>query len=72
MVFKSICKNGEFPLDNSEKMCHHGFGFIDVAYLPMSFVTFIFVLSLLVGVLTGIYPASRATKISALDALRYE
>ena len=49
-----------------------GIGFIDVAYLPTSFVTFIFILSLLVGVLTGIYPASRATKISALDALRYE
>lgn len=49
-----------------------GIGFIDVAYLPTSFVTFIFVLSLMVGVLTGIYPASRATKISALDALRYE
>ncbi len=49
-----------------------GVGYIDVSYLPASFVTFIFVLSLLVGVFTGIYPARRATKISALDALRYE
>lgn len=49
-----------------------GIGMIDVAYLPTSFVTFIFALSLMVGVVTGIYPASRATKISALDALRYE
>lgn len=49
-----------------------GIGYIDVSYLPATFVTFIFVLSLVVGVFTGIYPARRATKISALDALRYE
>lgn len=49
-----------------------GVGYIDVSYLPATFVTFIFILSLLVGVFTGIYPARRATKISALDALRYE
>lgn len=49
-----------------------GIGYVDVAYLPPSFVTFIFVLSLLVGVFTGVYPARRATRISALDALRYE
>ncbi len=49
-----------------------GAGYIDVAFLPLSFVIFIFVLSLVVGVFTGVYPAIRATKISALNALRYE
>lgn len=45
---------------------------IDVAYLPPSFLIGILVLSLFVGLVTGIFPAKRATKISALNALRYE
>jgi len=49
-----------------------GYGFLDIVYIPYSFVALILVISLLVGLLTGIYPAKRATKISALDALRYE
>lgn len=49
-----------------------GVGWIDVSYIPPLFVVFVLVLSFLVGVVTGIYPAKRATKISALDALRYE
>lgn len=49
-----------------------GVGFIDVSYLPFSFVLVILFLSLFVGLVTGIYPAKRATKISALNALRYE
>lgn len=49
-----------------------GIGFVDVSYVPFSFVFVIIFLSLLVGVATGIYPARRATKISALNALRYE
>src|SRR3989344_4611284 len=49
-----------------------GVGFVDVSYLPFSFVLIVVLLSLIVGVATGIYPAKRATKISALDALRYE
>lgn len=49
-----------------------GQGFIDISYLPFSFTAFIFLLSLTVGICTGIYPARRATRISALDALRYE
>lgn len=47
-------------------------GFIDVSYIPFPFVLTIVLLSLLVGITTGIYPARRATKISALNALRYE
>lgn len=49
-----------------------GVGYVDVTYLPFSFVVMIIVLSFFVGVVTGIYPARRATKISALNALRYE
>lgn len=49
-----------------------GVGMIDISYIPFSFVIIVVVLSLLVGILTGIYPARRATKISALNALRYE
>lgn len=49
-----------------------GVGVLDISSVPLYFVLLIGVLSLLVGVLTGIYPAHRATKISALDALRYE
>jgi len=49
-----------------------GLGAIDIAYLPWGFLVFVLGLSLLVGFGTGIYPAQRATQISALDALRYE
>lgn len=49
-----------------------GVGWIDIAYIPPGFVAFVLILSFLVGVVTGIYPAKRATKISALNALRYE
>lgn len=49
-----------------------GVGFLDVSTIPLTFILLIAFLSLTVGILTGIYPAHRATKISALDALRYE
>ena len=49
-----------------------GVGFIDVSTVPLSLVIFISILSLVVGIITGIYPAKRAKKISALNALRYE
>lgn len=49
-----------------------GIGYIDISHIPFIFVAAIFLLSLSVGVITGIYPARRATKISALNALRYE
>jgi len=39
---------------------------------PLSFLIMIFVFSVIVGVLTGIFPSKRAQKISPLDALRYE
>jgi putative ABC transport system permease protein len=49
-----------------------GLGFINVVYLPLSFGITVVFLSLIVGFITGYYPAKRATKISALNALRYE
>lgn len=49
-----------------------GQGFINISHIPFSFIVVVFLLSLIVGIFTGIYPALRATKISALDALRYE
>lgn len=49
-----------------------GVGLVDISYLPPTFVFIVVLLSLIVGIATGIYPAKRATKISALDALRYE
>lgn len=49
-----------------------GAGAIDVSYIPPSFVIAILIFSLIVGIVTGIYPARRATSISALNALRYE
>lgn len=49
-----------------------GAGTIDVSYVPTSFIVAILVFSLIVGIITGVYPARRATSISALNALRYE
>jgi ABC-type antimicrobial peptide transport system permease subunit len=46
--------------------------FLDLTYIPFSFIIFIILLSFFVGVVTGLYPAQRAKKISALNALRYE
>jgi len=49
-----------------------GVGFVDIAFIPFGFFVIVVVISLAVGVVTGMYPAKRASKISALNALRYE
>ncbi len=49
-----------------------GLGVIDVVFIPTSLAISIVILSLVVGIVTGIFPARRTMKISALDALRYE
>ncbi len=49
-----------------------GVGFVDISYVPGIFVIAVIFLSMLVGIATGYFPAKRATKISALNALRYE
>ncbi len=43
-----------------------------ITSLPFYFAIVVLLLAVAVGFLTGIYPARRSTKISALDALRYE
>ncbi len=49
-----------------------GEGLIDVTYIPVNFALVVIFMSIGVGVITGYYPAKRATKISPLDAIRYE
>jgi putative ABC transport system permease protein len=50
----------------------NGIGPITIVSIPITFALFIILVSFLVGIFTGVYPAKRATKISALNALRYE
>ena len=61
-----------FSLILSSVSVFNGLGIVDVSYIPPVFILLIMILSVTVGVLTGIYPARRATRISALNALRYE
>ncbi|MFA6160516.1 MAG: FtsX-like permease family protein, partial [Parcubacteria group bacterium] len=39
---------------------------------PIWFIAFIMIFSTVVGVITGIYPARRAARLNALEALRYK
>lgn len=50
----------------------NGQGFLNLTYIPPFLILFIIVSSFIVGLITGLYPAKRAKKISALNALRYE
>lgn len=45
---------------------------IDMFYTPYWFILLIAVFSTIVGLMTGFYPARRAAKINALEALRYK
>lgn len=45
---------------------------VSIFYVPVSFIIIIVVVSMLVGFLTGLYPARRAVKVKSLDVLRYE
>jgi len=49
-----------------------GQGYLNLTYIPPEFTLFIIISSFIVGLFTGLYPAQRAKKISALNALRYE
>lgn len=51
---------------------YRGAEFIQLTFIPFGFVLAVVFLSAFVGILTGYYPARRATTISAMDALRYE
>ena len=50
----------------------HGQGYLQLTTIPLFLSTFIIIASFFVGLVTGLYPAQRAKKISALNALRYE
>ncbi len=50
----------------------NGEGYLSLTYVPPFLVFFILLSSFIVGMITGFYPAQRAKKISALNALRYE
>lgn len=45
---------------------------VSVFYLPLTFIFVVTVFSFVIGLLTGIYPSRRATKIAPLDVIRYE
>ena len=45
---------------------------VDIISTPLVFIGIIFVFSLTVGFLTGLFPSRRAGKLNPLDALRYE
>ncbi len=45
---------------------------VDFFYTPLYFIVLTLLATFLVGFLTGYYPSKRATKINALDALKYE
>lgn len=49
-----------------------GLGYIQLVYIPVYLGAGVIGLAFLIGVATGLYPSYRATKISALNALRYE
>ncbi len=45
---------------------------VNIMYFPILLVLLIMVISVLISLLAGLYPARRTTRISSLDALRYE
>lgn len=45
---------------------------VSVFVFPFWFLIAIWGFAVILGLVTGIYPARRATKIKALDVLRYE
>jgi putative ABC transport system permease protein len=45
---------------------------IDLFFTPQAFIIGILIFATVVGFLTGLYPARRASKLNALDALRYK
>jgi putative ABC transport system permease protein len=46
--------------------------YVEIFYTPIWFVIFIIIFSTLIGLITGIYPAKRASRLNPLVALRYK
>ena len=49
-----------------------GAGAVSLFYTPGVFIWSIVLVSMLVGCITGLYPARKAVRVKSLDALRYE
>jgi putative ABC transport system ATP-binding protein len=49
-----------------------GIGYLNLVYLPPATALLILSVAALTGIATGLYPAKRATRISPLDAFKYE
>jgi len=49
-----------------------GMGYLNLVYLPPTSALLILTVAAFTGIITGIYPARRATRISPLDAFKYE
>lgn len=45
---------------------------VQIFYTPILFVILAFIISIIISVLTGIYPSYRGSKIDPLEAMRYE
>lgn len=45
---------------------------INIFYTPFWFIAFVLIFSTFIGLITGVYPASRASRLNPLDALRYK
>lgn len=45
---------------------------VDIFYYPLWFITFVVILSSLVGLIAGFWPAKRAAELNPLEALRYK
>ena len=45
---------------------------ITLLYTPYYFAAFMAIFALVIGILTGIYPARKAVRVKPLDVLRYE
>ena len=45
---------------------------LDIFVFPWQLLAFVMIFSVVIGIITGIYPARRASKLNPLNALRYE